>query len=101
MSDANDPLPPGTLFGAYRVEQRLGAGGVGAVYRATHTGLQKPVVLKVLHPQYAQVPVLRARFAREGRAAAAIRHPHIVDVTDVGEHQGTPTSSWSCSKARA
>ncbi|MFO0645018.1 MAG: serine/threonine-protein kinase [Polyangiales bacterium] len=90
MSDARDPLPPGTLFGAYRVEQRLGAGGVGAVYRATHTGLQKPVVLKVLHPQYAQVPVLRARFAREGRAAAAIRHPHIVDVTDVGEHQGTP-----------
>ncbi len=90
MSDANDPLPPGTLFGAYRVEQRLGAGGVGAVYRATHTGLQKPVVLKVLHPQYAQVPVLRARFAREGRAAAAIRHPHIVDVTDVGEQQGTP-----------
>ncbi len=90
MSEADDPLTPGTLFGAYRIERRLGAGGVGAVYRATHLGLQKPVVLKVLHPQYAQSPNLRARFAREGRAAAAIRHPHVVDVTDVGEHQGTP-----------
>ncbi len=90
MSDSDDPLAPGTLFGAYRIERRLGAGGVGAVYRATHLGLQKPVVLKVLHPQYAQSPNLRARFAREGRAAAAIRHPHVVDVTDVGEHQGTP-----------
>ncbi len=90
MTDSDDALPPGTVFGSYRIERGLGEGGVGAVYLATHVGLQKPVVLKVLHPQYARSANLRSRFAREGRAAAAIRHPHVVDVTDVGEHRGTP-----------
>ena len=83
-------LAEGTEFGQYRVVGRLGAGAMGAVYKAVHTGLDKLVVLKVLHARYAQSPNIRQRFAREGRAAAAIRHPHVVDVTDVGEHQGTP-----------
>ncbi len=83
-------LAEGTQFGQYRIVGRLGAGAMGAVYKAVHTGLDKLVVLKVLHGRYAQSPNIRQRFAREGRAAAAIRHPHVVDVTDVGEHQGTP-----------
>jgi len=58
------------------------------VYTATHVGLDKRVVVKVLHPEHARSSVARARFFREGRAAAAIRHPHVVDVTDVGEHEG-------------
>jgi serine/threonine protein kinase len=60
------------------------------VYRAVHIGLHKPVVIKVLHPHYAQSAEIRERFAREGRASAAIRHPHIVDVTDIGDHEETP-----------
>jgi serine/threonine-protein kinase len=88
MSDETDALPAGTLFGSYRVERLLGAGAMGAVYRATHTRLHKLVVLKVLHPGLSRSPAVRARFEREGRAAAAIRHPHVVDVTDVGEHEG-------------
>jgi serine/threonine-protein kinase len=63
---------------------------MGAVYNATHTGLEKPVVVKVLRPEWASNVDVRARFVREGRAAAAIRHPHVVDVTDVGELDGTP-----------
>jgi serine/threonine-protein kinase len=86
-----DPLrgvAPGVTLGRYRVERLLGEGGMGAVFLATHTGLRKPVVLKVLHPQYGRSPGVRQRFLREGEAAARIRHPHVVDVTDVGEDQG-------------
>jgi len=81
-------LAPGTRFGRYRIESLLGAGAMGAVYVATHIGLDKRVVVKVLHPEHARSSSIRMRFFREGRAAAAIRHPHVVDVTDVGEHEG-------------
>ncbi len=83
-------LAEGTQFGRYRIIARLGAGAMGAVYKAVHTGLDKLVVLKVLHPRYARSPEVQARFEREGKAAAAIRHPNVVDVTDVGVHEGTP-----------
>ncbi len=83
-------LAEGARFGAYRIDGVLGAGAMGAVYNATHTGLEKPVVVKVLRPEWASNVDVRARFVREGRAAAAIRHPHVVDVTDVGELDGTP-----------
>ena len=83
MESDHPALAPGTRFGRYRIESLLGAGAMGAVYLATHIGLDKRVVVKVLHPEHARSSTVRMRFFREGRAAAAIRHPHVVDVTDV------------------
>jgi serine/threonine-protein kinase len=71
-----------TLDGRYRLDARLGAGGVGAVYRATQVNLGRSVAVKILleglHPSF------RARFEREAKSLAALRHPNIVTVTDFG-----------------
>jgi serine/threonine-protein kinase len=78
-------LSPGRRIGAYRVVRCIGSGGMGAVYEAEHLGLQKRVALKTLYGQAASQPAHRGRFMREGKNAARIRHPHVVDITDVGE----------------
>lgn len=83
----NEPLK---TLGAYRLLRALGAGGMATVYEAEHLGLQKRVAVKVLRPELAASADMRARFLREGVAASRIRHPHVVDITDVGEHDGTP-----------
>ncbi|MCC6214080.1 MAG: protein kinase [Polyangiaceae bacterium] len=85
-----DTLAPGTMIGRYSVARLLGKGGMGAVYEATHVELQKRVAVKLIHPQFATSPEVRARFVREGQAASRIRHPHVVDVYDVGLHGDTP-----------
>lgn len=92
MSAATDEpdLPPGTMLGRYRLDRLVGAGGMGAVYLAVHTGLNKTVIVKVLHPHYARSAEVRLRFVREGEAAARIRHAHVVDVTDVGVEGSIP-----------
>jgi serine/threonine protein kinase len=87
---AEGPLAPGARIGSYVIERRLGAGGMGTVYAARHVGLEKPVVIKALSPMLAGQPQAVMRFVREGRAASKIRHPHVVDVTDVGTHDGMP-----------
>jgi hypothetical protein len=82
---APEELAPGTLVDRYRVEARIGRGGMGAVYRVEHATLGRRHALKVLHAH-----VLRGerdaieRFLREARAASRIRHPNIVDVFDFG-----------------
>ena len=73
-------LPSGCRLGPYRVGELLGAGGQGEVYSAVHEALGKPVALKALRGEKSN----HARFLREGRAAAAVQHPHVVTVTDVG-----------------
>ena len=83
-------LATGTRFGVYEVVRLLGRGGMGAVYEARHTGLEKAVALKVLAPQYASSAEACERFVREGRAASRIRHPHIVDVSDLGVSGSQP-----------
>jgi hypothetical protein len=77
-------LAPGTMLGRYRIGRLLGSGGMGSVYEGTHTDLRKRVAIKTLHPSVAALPGARARFLREGEAASRIRHPNVVDVTDVG-----------------
>lgn len=85
-----EPIRPGARVGSYLVEHELGSGGFGTVFAARHTGLDKPVVLKALHSQLVTSAVAVRRFLREGRAASKIRHPHVVDVTDVGVHESVP-----------
>ncbi|MET0341113.1 MAG: protein kinase [Polyangiales bacterium] len=78
---------PGTLVAEkYRIEALLGEGGMGAVFRANHELMDKPVALKWLHPELTEHAEAKARFVREARAAARIRHPNVVDVYDVGTH---------------
>lgn len=68
----------------YQIEQLLGQGGMGAVYRATHLGTKRTVAVKVIHPQLSNHDEFVARFRREAEAAGRLRHPNVVDVTDFG-----------------
>jgi serine/threonine-protein kinase len=81
-------LPPGTTLGKYNIVRLLGAGGMGAVYEATHNEIGKKVAIKVLSPLIAAVPGARARFLREAQLTSRVRHPHIVDVSDMGSDGG-------------
>jgi eukaryotic-like serine/threonine-protein kinase len=82
-------LPPGTRLGSYEVVSLLGAGGMGCVYRAHDLRLGRDVALKVL-PRPAADSGALVRFQNEVRAVAALNHPAIVTVHDVGEADGTP-----------
>jgi serine/threonine-protein kinase len=73
-----------TPVGRYRLIRPLGTGGMGTVFEAEHVDLGKRVAVKMLHPPLAADADVRARFLREGQAAARIRHPNVVDVYDVG-----------------
>src|SRR5436189_5351487 len=68
----------------YRIEDKLGQGGMGAVYLATHLGTERPVAVKVIAPQFMERAEFVERFRREARAAGRLRHPNVVDVTDFG-----------------
>jgi serine/threonine protein kinase len=81
------PLTPGTQVGSYRVEFQLGEGGMGTVYRALDTKLNRPVAIKVLSDDLADAAA-RRRFQREAQMASSLNHPHIVTVYDVGEFEG-------------
>ena len=70
-------LAPGICLGRYQIVEPLGAGGMGVVYRAHDSRLQRSVALKTLLPEAAGDPDRRARFEREARAVAALNHPHI------------------------
>lgn len=78
----------GTRVGPYRIEERLGAGGMGAVYRAFDERLERPVALKQILPEAAEGDRARRRFRREARAAARLNHPGIVRIHDLFEAEG-------------
>ena len=86
IGDAPD-LTPGDRLGPYRIEGVLGIGGMGEVYRATDTRLDRTVALKILPHAYASEPRLRERFEREAKAVAALGHPHICALHDVGRER--------------
>ena len=75
------------LDGKYQIEQLLGQGGMGAVYRATHVGTRRTVAVKVIRPELSTHNEFVARFRREAEAAGRLRHPNVVDVTDFGVTQ--------------
>jgi serine/threonine-protein kinase len=72
----------------YRVQKRLGGGGMASVYLAEHAQLERPVVLKVLHAHLAKDAEMLERFRREARAASQLVHPNIVPILDAGEAEG-------------
>ncbi len=81
-------LTAGTRLGPYEIQSPLGAGGMGEVYRARDTRLGRDVAVKIIHSEVASDPDLRARFEREARTVAALNHPNIVALYEVGNAAG-------------
>ena len=84
------PLPSGTKLGPYEIQAQLGAGGMGEVYRAHDSRLDRTVAIKVLPASFSSDRDRLQRFAQEARAAAALNHPNILSIFDIGEDRGTP-----------
>ncbi|UCF38228.1 MAG: serine/threonine protein kinase [Acidobacteriota bacterium] len=80
----------GETFSHYRIKEKLGGGGMGVVYLAEDTRLDRDVAIKVLPPDYFGDRIAEKRFQREAKAAAALSHPHICVVHDVGDHGDQP-----------
>jgi eukaryotic-like serine/threonine-protein kinase len=81
-------FPAGTRLGPYEILSPLGAGGMGEVHKALDTRLNRTVAIKVLLPQVSARPELQARFEREAQTVAALNHPHICTLHDIGHHEG-------------
>src|SRR5208283_4135891 len=84
------PLAPGTKFGPYEILAPLGAGGMGEVYRARDTRLNRDVAIKVLPEAMAADADRLRRFEQEARTIAALNHPNILGIHDIGVHDGAP-----------
>ena len=82
-------LSPGTSFGSYEILERLGAGGMGEVYRARDTRLEREVAIKTLSLERCSQPEALARFEQEARSASALSHPNIVTIYELGHVSGT------------
>ena len=83
-------LTPGTKLGPYEILAPIGAGGMGEVYRAKDTRLGRDVALKILPESFAREPDRLRRFEQEARAVAALNHPNILAVFDIGQQNGSP-----------
>src|ERR1700692_1716349 len=81
-------LSSGARLGPYEILAPLGAGGMGEVYKARDTRLDRTVAIKVLPEHLSQKPQLRERFEREARAVSSLNHPHICTLHDVGPQDG-------------
>ena len=82
-------LSAGTRLGPYEILVPIGAGGMGEVYKARDTRLERTVAIKVLPPQAAENPEARQRFEREARAVSSLNHPYICTLYDVGRQDAT------------
>ena len=81
-------LSPGSRLGPYEVVALAGAGGMGEVYKARDTHLDRTVAIKILPPAFAADPQFRERFDREARTISQLTHPHICRLYDVGHQSG-------------
>ena len=82
------PLEPGTTLGPYEIQAPLGAGGMGEVYKARDTRLDRTVAIKVLPEHVATDPDLKQRFEREAKTISSLNHPHICTLHDIGSQDG-------------
>ena len=81
-------LEPGTMLSHYRLIEKIGEGGMGVVYKALDTRLEREVTLKFLPEEFANEPDRLARFIREAKTIAALNHPNIVGIHSVEEEDG-------------
>jgi Tol biopolymer transport system component len=90
------PLAPGTKLGPYEIQFALGAGGMGEVYRARDTRLDRSVAIKILSAQLSSDPVRKQRFEREAKTISSLNHPHICVLHDVGHQDGIDYLVMEC-----
>jgi Tol biopolymer transport system component len=90
------PLAPGTHLGPYEIGAPLGAGGMGEVYRARDTRLERTVAIKILPEQLSNDPVRKQRFEREAKTISSLNHPHICVLHDVGSQDGISYLVMEC-----
>ena len=89
-------LAPGTKLGPYEIVSPLGAGGMGQVYRARDTRLERIVALNILPAQFSADPVRKQRFEREAKTISSLNHPHICVLYDVGHQDGIDYLVMEC-----
>jgi serine/threonine protein kinase len=89
-------LVPGNKLGPYEIISPLGAGGMGEVYRARDTRLERTVAIKILPAQFSAGPVRKQRFEREAKTISNLNHPHICTLHDIGSQNGTDYLVMEC-----
>src|SRR5579864_3830753 len=90
------PLNPGTKLGPYEIQSPLGAGGMGEVYRALDTRLERTVAIKILPQQLSNDPVRKQRFEREAKTISSLNHPNICTLHDIGSQDGVDYLVMEC-----
>src|SRR5271163_919745 len=90
------PLSPGTRLGPYEILDPIGAGGMGEVYRARDTRLDRTVAIKILPAHLSSDPVRKQRFEREAKTISSLNHPHICVLHDVGQQDGIDYLVMEC-----
>jgi serine/threonine protein kinase len=88
MADTQPDAQLGTVIAGYRIDEKIGRGGMGVVYRAHHLNLERTAAIKIIAPELAEAQGFRERFLREARIAASLQHPNVVTVFDGGEFNG-------------
>src|SRR3989475_1596438 len=89
-------LAPETKLGPYEIQCPLGAGGMGEVYRARDTRLERTVAIKILPGQFSTDPVRKQRFEREAKTISSLNHPHICTLHDIGHQDGIDYLVMEC-----